>query len=134
VEHDHILSPTLNVFQFVGQHHRFFKAMLGNRGYGVFAKPIYDYLFAHIHTVLNMPMHAREFAHMQMHFKRLNAQERASPLGREVAAHYFASALMGVLIWWLEKDKPCTAEEVDALFRQLAMPGFISVLEASLRT
>src|SRR3990170_2749326 len=34
------LSPTLSLFQFVGQNHRFFKTMLGHRGYGIFAKPV----------------------------------------------------------------------------------------------
>src|SRR5215203_478965 len=29
----HQFSPTLNLFQFVGQNHRFFKPMLGNHGY-----------------------------------------------------------------------------------------------------
>jgi AcrR family transcriptional regulator len=43
------LSPTLSLFHFVGQNHRFFKAMLGNRGYGIFARPVYDYVFAHVH-------------------------------------------------------------------------------------
>jgi hypothetical protein len=32
--------------------------------------------------------------------------------------------LMGVLVWWIEKDMPCTAEEIDRLFRQLAVPSF----------
>jgi len=54
----------------------------------------------------------------------MKAQEKYSSLESEIAAHYFVSALMGVLVWWVEKDMPCTAEEMDKLFRQLAVPSF----------
>jgi len=121
-------SPTLSLFQFVGQHSRFFKAMLGNRGYGIFAKPVYDYVFAHIHSVFTQPSHAEAFAHLHEPFDEPRSHEKIGLLESEVAAHYFASALMGILVWWVEKDKPCTAEEIDRLFRQLAMPGFKLVL------
>lgn len=122
------LSPTLNLFQFVGQNHRFFKAMLGNRGYGIFAKPIYDHVFAHIHGMFTRPIHDDMFAHLHEPFKMLKSREKFGALEAEVAAHYFVSALMGILVWWVEKDMPCTAEEIDRLFRQLAVPGFRHVL------
>ena len=122
------LSPTLNLFQFVGQNHRFFKAILRNRGYGIFAKPVYEYVFAHVHSLLTDPVHHEVMAHLHEPFKRLMSGERYGSLESEIAAHYFASALMGILVWWVEKDMPCTAEEIDRLFRQLAMPGFRPVL------
>ncbi|MCI0579200.1 MAG: TetR/AcrR family transcriptional regulator [Chloroflexi bacterium] len=124
----HSLSPTLSLFQFVGQNHRFFKAMLGNRGYGIFAKPVYDYVFAHLHGIFTKPVLNDVFAHLHEPFKMLISREKYDSLEAEIAAHYFASALMGILVWWVEKDMPCTAEEVDGLFRQLAMPGFRHVL------
>jgi len=33
------------------------------------------------------------------------------------------------MVWWVEKDMPCTAEEIDGHFRQLAMPGFRTLLD-----
>ncbi len=123
------LSPTLSLFQFVGQNHRFFKAMLGNRAYGIFVKPIYDYVFAHVHGIFTKPIHDDMFAHLHEPFKILRSREKYSSLESEIAAHYFVSALMGILVWWVEKDTPCTAEEIDRLFRELAMPGFSRVLE-----
>ena len=117
------LSPTLSIFQFVGQNHRFFKAMLGNRGYGIFAKPVYGYVFAHVHGIFTNPIHDDVFAHMHEPFKMLVSREKYGSLEAEIAAHYFVSALMGILVWWVGKDMPCTAEEIDRLFRQLAMPG-----------
>jgi AcrR family transcriptional regulator len=122
------LSPTLNLFQFVRQNHRFFKAMLANRGYGIFAKPVYDYVFAHIHGMFTKPIHDDVFAHLHEPFKMLRSREKHGSLESEIAAHYFASALMGILVWWVEKDMPCTAEEIDSLFRQLTIPGFRQVL------
>ena len=125
------LSPTLSLFHFVGQHHRFFKAMLGNQGYGIFAKPVYDYVFAHVLSIFTEPTHAEAIANLHGPFKRLVSDEKYGSLQTEIAAHYFVSALMGVLVWWVEKDMPCTAEEIDSLFRQLAMPGFRHVMSVN---
>ena len=128
------LYPTLSLFQFVGQNHRFFKAMLGNRGYGIFAKPVYDYVFAHVHGLFTKPLHDNAFAHMHESFKILRSHQKYGSLESEIAAHYFVSALMGVLVWWVEKDMPCTAEEIDRLFRQLAIPSFGQVMAANHET
>lgn len=122
------LSPTLNLFQFVGQNHRFFKALLANRGYGVFAKPVYDYVFAHIHGILTKPIHNEVLAQLHQPFKTLSSRAKNGSLESEIAAHYFVSALMGVLVWWVEKDMPCTEREMDEVFRQLALPGFGRVM------
>ena len=118
------LSPTLSLLQFIGQNHRFFKALLGDHGYGIFARPVYNYVFAHVHGIFTKPIHADVFAHLHEPFKILRSRKKNGSLESEIAAHYFVSALMGILVWWLEKDMPCTAEEIDKLFRQLAMPGF----------
>jgi AcrR family transcriptional regulator len=128
------LSPTLSLFQFVGQNHRFFKALLANRGYGIFAKPVYDYVFAHVHGIFTEPVHADALAHLHGPFKMLRSRENYGSLESEIAAHYFASALMGILVWWVERDLPCTAEEIDTLFRELAMPGFRHALGVDHKT
>lgn len=130
----HEFSPTLSLFQFVGQNHRFFKAMLGNRGYGIFAKPVYDYVFAHVHGIFTKPIHDDVVAHLHESFKILRSHEKYGSLESEIAAHYFVSALMGILVWWVEKDMPCTAEEIDRLFRQLAIPSFEQVLAVNYKT
>ena len=127
----HEFSPTLSLFQFIGQNHRFFKAMLGNRGYGIFAKPVYDYVFAHIHGIFTKPVHNDMVANMHESFKILKSHEKYGSLESEIAAHYFVSALMGILVWWVEKDMPCTADEINRLFRQLAIPSFGQVLAAN---
>jgi AcrR family transcriptional regulator len=130
----HEFSPTLSLFQFVGQNHRFFKPMLGNHGYGIFAKPVYDYVFAHVHGLFTKPVHNDVVATMHESFKILKLRDKYGSLESEIAAHYFVSALMGILVWWVEKDMPCTAEEMNGLFRQLAMPSFGQVLVANRET
>jgi AcrR family transcriptional regulator len=127
------LSPTLSLFQFVGQNHRFFKAMLGNQGYGIFAKPVYDYVFAHVHGIFT-GSDDEVMAHLHEPFKKFVLSKKYSSLESEIAAHYFVSALMGILVWWVEKNMPCTAEEIDRLFRELAMPGFRHVLAGNHET
>lgn len=127
-------SPTVSLFQFVEQNHHFFKAMLANRGYGIFAKPIYNYVFAHVHEIFTSPVHDTVIAQLHAPFKTLRSREKYGSLENEIAAHYFVSALMGILVWWVEKDKPCTAEEIDKLFRELAMPGFSHVLAVNRNT
>jgi AcrR family transcriptional regulator len=127
----HEFSPTLSLFQFIGQNHRFFKAMLGNRGYGIFAKPVYDYVFAHIHGIFTKPAHADVFADRHGPFNMQRSREKFGSLESEIAAHYFVSALMGILVWWTEQDLPCTAEVIDGLFRELAIPSFGQVLAAN---
>lgn len=133
LELTHDLSPTLSLFQFIGQNHRFFKAMLGNRGYSIFAKPVYEHVFAHIHGIFTKPINANVFAYSHKPFEKLISGEKYGLLEFEIAAHYFVSALTGILVWWVEKDMPCTAEEIDRLFRQLAMPSFIGVLAEAQR-
>jgi AcrR family transcriptional regulator len=130
----HGLSPTLSLFHFVGQNHGFFKAMLRNQGYAIFAKPVYDYVFAHVRGIFTEPVHADAVARLHGSFKIPGSREKYDSFETEVAAHYFVSALMGVLVWWVEKDMPCTAEEIDRLFRELAMPGFRHVLAANHET
>lgn len=128
---DPSLSPTLSLFQFVRQNHRFFKAMLANRGYGIFAKPVYDYVFTHVHGIFTTPAHHDVIAHLHGALKPLRSREKFGTLESEIAAHYFVSALMGILVWWVEKGMPCAAEEIDGIFRELAMPGFKHVLAAN---
>jgi AcrR family transcriptional regulator len=122
---------TLSFFEFAGQHQRFFKAMLANRGYGIFVKPIYDYVFAHVHQLFTQPVHRELFARLHGPFKMQVPAEKYGALESEIAAHYFVSAFMGILVWWVEHDMPCTAAEIDRLLKELALPGFRRVLEAN---
>jgi AcrR family transcriptional regulator len=98
----------LNVFGFVGRNHRLFKALLGRQGITIFNHPIYDFLFAY----------------MRKHMEQPKALGGENSLQTEMVAHYFTSAFIGVLRWWVEQDMPCTAEDMGRSFRRLSATGF----------
>jgi len=109
---DNNTGLTLGIFQFAGKNHGFFKALLGKQGKGTFNRIMYDFVLTQSHE----------------HIKILMSHEKHGLLKTEIVTHYLVSAIMGVLVWWVDKDMPCTAEEIDGLLKQLAIPGFKEVL------
>jgi AcrR family transcriptional regulator len=106
----------LKMFQFVGRNHRLFKALLSKGGIAVFTPAIYSKLVVYLQSAL----------------KRSKLSGHQTPLQTEMISHYFVSAFIGIVRWWVEKDIPCTAEEMDKLFKQLSMTGYGEVLGWSL--
>ncbi len=45
------------------------------------------------------------------------------PIPLDVVVLYTVSAFLALLKWWLDHKMPCSAEEVDQMFRALTMPG-----------
>jgi AcrR family transcriptional regulator len=95
---------TLNLFRFIKLNHRLIKAILQEDVMSIFNSPIQDYIFTHISETL----------------KALTQNKKQAPLPLEVLAHYLTSAFIGTLKWWVDKDIPCTAEELDKIFKRLA--------------
>jgi AcrR family transcriptional regulator len=104
---------TLNIFRFVARNHRLFKALLGKQGIALFNPPLYDGLLFYVYES----------------FKSMKPHNPQAALQTEMAAHYFICAFIGVLRWWVEKDMPCTSEEVDKLLKQFSTTGFKNVLD-----
>jgi AcrR family transcriptional regulator len=101
----------LRALQFVEQNHRLFKALLGQHGHGPRNNPFYDYLFGA----------TRE------HFRLMIGREKSDTRGIEVATHYYTSAAMGVLEWWVDSDMVCSAEEAFQTLNQLTLHGLKEV-------
>ena len=56
--------------------------------------------------------------------RRMGGQVGASPeMPLQVVAGYFASALLGFITWWLEKDLPYTGDQAADLFMRLFFQG-----------
>lgn len=110
-------SPNLpfKLLLFVEENRDFFKAMLDKQGKGSHNQPVYDYLFSQAYE----------------HLRLLIPHEKRDSLRLEMIVHYYVSAFIGVLIWWLEKDLPYSAEEVGQLLKQLTLPGLREVLVVS---
>ena len=104
---DNTTDMPLKVIQFVQQNHRLFRAMLGKSEHDSRRNPLDDYLFAA----------TRE------HFKQMIQLQHSDPLRREMAAHYYTSAFIGALAWWLENDMVYSAEAFAQMLNQLTLPG-----------
>jgi hypothetical protein len=46
-----------------------------------------------------------------------------------VVSAYLAGAFLNLLKWWLKAGMPYAPEEMDRIFRQLALPGVWATLE-----
>lgn len=57
-------------------------------------------------------------AHLDARVKRGN--RLSVPL--DVATHYFAGALMSVVIWWIDGDMAIPPDEANALYQSMALP------------
>jgi len=106
------MALTLSVFQFAEQNHRFFKTLLGKQSNGMFNKIIYEFML----------LHARE------HLKLLASRGAVDSFQSEIVAHYFVSAFTGILVWWVTNDMPCSTDEINERFKELAMPAIRSVV------
>lgn len=104
---DNTADMPLRVIQFVKENDRMFKAMLGKPEHGSRHNPLDDYLFTA----------TRE------HFKQMIQLKHSDTLQREMAAHYFASAFIGALAWWLENDMVYSEEVFAQMLNQLTLPG-----------
>lgn len=101
----------LRVIQFVEQHQRLFRAMLGKPGQGAHHNPLEDYLF----------IVTRE------HFRAMIQVKHGDSTQLELVAHYYASAFIGALVWWLEHDGIYSAEEFAQMLNRLTLPGLKEV-------
>lgn len=100
------------VVHFVEQNRWLFQAMLGKQRQGISVNPLYDYLY----TV------TREHFRLMIQIKHGNAAQI------EMAAHFYTSAFIGALMWWLENDMIYSAEEFSRQINRLTLPGLEAFL------
>ncbi len=55
-------------------------------------------------------------------------KRQAQALPPDLAVHFAASALVSVISWWLIQKDPAPPAEIDAIFRQLVLPGMKAAL------
>jgi AcrR family transcriptional regulator len=95
---------SLKTFRFAEEHFVLFKALLGKEGITTFIK---EMQLEHVPEWLG----ERWFP----------GKRPPAPVG--VIVHYYVYAFIGVLRWWVNENKPCTADEINRYFKQLAMPS-----------
>ena len=76
---------------------------------------------------------------LQRHFQRMQvdlvreevkamAPTASSPVLLEAVVQYIASALFGLLAWWIDGKRRMTVDEVNDLFRRMALPAVKAAL------
>lgn len=109
------LLPSLGLFQHVQEQYQLlYRAFASGQG-------------TDMHNRL---LHARLCEHVEQRL-RATLSAPASDMTITVTAQAVVGALLALLHWWLEKDMPLPPEQMDAYFRQLALPGVQQLLRAS---
>ncbi|MEW9528321.1 TetR/AcrR family transcriptional regulator [Microbispora sp. NPDC049125] len=103
-------NPVLAVFQHADQQRDLYKALAGKRG----AEVMRAGLRRRIGEVGARRIHGF-----------LPDQDVALP--REVTLEFLLSALLGLLIWWLDDDLPYTPEQMADMYMRLAVPSVRTV-------
>src|SRR5450432_846731 len=102
----------LFMLRYVENEHQLFKALLGKRSSGRHVSLIENFLLKYTRDVV------KTYA--------------SAPLSRqqlEIVVHYLTSAFISLLIWWVDGDMPCSAEELYTILMRLMEPGLKDVLE-----
>ena len=108
-----VLLPSLGLFQHVQeQYHLLYRAFVPWEGVEMVAR----LLRAHLSALVE---------------QRLRAMQPAPvpELAVTVTAQAVVGAFLALLQWWLEKEMPLSPEQMDAYFRQLALPGVQTMLK-----
>jgi AcrR family transcriptional regulator len=106
--------PSLHAFKHAEENADFYKAMLGGGGLAGlitrFRKSSVEQIQAQMNPVL------------AAHEDRLTV---------DIISNFVVGALNTLVIWWLENDRPCPAEEVARIYHQLITVGIQGVLDDS---
>lgn len=101
--------PSLLAFQHAEEHADFYRAMLGEGG------------LAGVFTRYRKSGAARVQTQLEPHLGE-------SDVPIEILSHYLMGGLDALLAWWLENDRPYSAEYMADVFHQLVMMGFLGVM------
>lgn len=113
-EGDPHAPPSLALFfTHVRDHHQIYKALM--RGGGI--------------ELLYKKGHERLQRNIEQHLGELLPAGRAPAIPLPLVADYMAGAVLTLLKWWLSHEMPCTPEQMDAIFQQLALPGVQAALD-----
>jgi AcrR family transcriptional regulator len=106
------ILPAVELFRHVKSQHRLYEALVWGRSVDLVFKAGQKYLSQTVeaHLAANLPAERRP----------------AIPLA--VVSNYLAGALLTLLRWWLDNQMPYSPEQMDEIFRQLAVPGVTALL------
>jgi len=104
-------DPATAIFHHAHRHRRVYKALCGKKGGNV------------VHRHLSRLIADAVRRHLE---PRLAAG--GSDLPAEVVAEYYASATLGLLMWWVEREFPGGPARMAAMQQRLTAPGLLAAL------
>jgi AcrR family transcriptional regulator len=109
------IFPSLALFRqaYQHQHLQHFQAIIrGHAG---------EHLWASVQTSLSRAI--------EQALATAYAEKRSPPIPLTVVSEYLAGAFLTLFKWWLEADMPYPPEQMESIFRQLALPGVWATIE-----
>jgi len=95
------------MFTHANEHRDVFRAMLGKRS----------------GSVIQQLFHRMLIDLVREEIKALAPRADSGSAPTEAVSQYIAGGLFGVVIWWVDGRMRLSVEDVDALFRRLAIPA-----------
>jgi AcrR family transcriptional regulator len=112
-----VFGYSLAMFEHAAEHARIWKAIVGREGGSIVLKELHRILLGVVSGEIGavLPRGARP------------------SVPANVVGEYAVSSLLGLLTWWLDEGMPCSAAEMDQMFRALAGPGMTAALTPAQR-
>ncbi len=110
-EPSHVLH-SLTFFQHADMHHDLYKAMREGGGAEVIMEAARRHLSEDIEN----------------HLVALFPKGMDTDIPKAVITNFLAGAMLSLLMWWLDEDRPYSPEEIDAMFQKLAIRGVEGLL------
>lgn len=104
---DRMFAYSRDMFVHVNEHRTVFRSMVGKRSGAVI-----QHLFHKMLVDL-----------VRDDIKALIPQKAEAATPRDAVVHLIAGGLFGLVLWWVDGPMKMSVEEMDALFRRLAMPA-----------
>ena len=106
------VTATRLVFQHFADHHRLYRVLLTEKGAVM--------VFTRLLKILS------QVAEQDVILKDVDQPQTGIPT--HLVAHYVTGALLGLVVWWLNNDRPYSVEQMAAIYGHLMDPGATKVL------
>jgi len=105
---DRVFAFSHELFVHVQEYRQLFKAMVGKHSGAIVQRTMQKLLLDLIRDEVKQP----------------GSRNAEATIPSEALAQFIAGGLFGLLMWWLNDRSPLSVEEVNEMFRRLAIPAF----------
>jgi AcrR family transcriptional regulator len=108
-------GPWTLAFQHAAENARFYQIIISGQGGGALKKRVQDYIADTVQETI---------------VTRMAELGASASVPVDVLSNYIGSALLGLIAWWLEEERPYTVAQMDAYYRQLLMQGIAQTIRS----